>query len=144
FKNGSWNKNWMAPPANTPQANAYSGCSSCGASQIAKPIIATFKKTGVKAATAKRPRVLRIAPANAVKVINHQQGNVIRNQSAASTNFCPCGPSSSQSKNHPVPNNAATTGEATTPTKVTRVTKVPQVPATRAMSSRCSSSVLPC
>ena len=106
--------------------------------------MAIFKNTGVNAATANLPMVFKIAPANAVKVINHKYGKVIRSKSAASTNLCPCGPSWYQSKNQPVPNNAATTGDNTTPTSVTIVTKVPSVPATRAMSSRCSSNVLPC
>ncbi len=71
-RKGYWNKNWTRPPRKTPIAREISGRSIKGAIHQAAAIMVMLRNTGVKEDTAKRPKVLRIAPAMAVKVMNQR------------------------------------------------------------------------
>ena len=80
---GTCTSNWIAPAANTPQASAYTGTASSGASHSAAAITARLCRIGVNAGTAKRLKLFNTPPANATIEMKNRYGNVMRSMSPA-------------------------------------------------------------
>ena len=89
-KKGNWNPTWTTPATSTPIPRVSALLVANGTAQMTAPIKHRFKKTGVTAGTANRPRALRMPPAMATSEIKKRYGKVNRKAATVATYFSDC------------------------------------------------------